>query len=630
MNEAGADSLSSGFMPHGMCYLWQPGVLGLHVTADALISAAYFSIPFTLVYFVRKRTDLRFSWILVCFAVFIVACGASHLMEIWTIWRPDYWLSGAVKAVTALASVPTAILLAKLVPVALRLPSPSALEDANRELAREVAERKAAEATVRAINSSLEARVAERTAELESANARVAGTAEQLRLTIEAAPTSMIMADGAGTMVLVNAAVERLFGYRREQLLGRPLAMLLPERLRPWRGEIAADLLGLRHDGSEVPIEIAQNTLKTPDGEFVLSTIVDLSYRKRAEQLQQQMTALVESADDAILTLSLEGRVESWNPAAERLLCYPAADIIGRPVSLLLPDDRKNEEDMFLERIREGSHVAHYETVRRRSDGSLVDVSLTISPIHTPTGAVVGASKIMRDISERRHFIEQLQDLNLALEQRVDARTAELKEREALLQEIHHRVKNNLQVISSLISMQARSLADAPSRAALRQCQARVATMAQIHEMLYQSKDYTRVPFSKYAQDLAVRVVSASGLSPGAIGLKFALDELWLAVDKAIPCGLILNELVANAVKHGFPDGLNGTIHVALSHHDGQVELSVADDGVGLPAEFDRAKSASLGVQLVSTLAEQLDGRFDIVRGPQAEFRVTFPLEVTA
>jgi PAS domain S-box-containing protein len=315
------------------------------------------------------------------------------------------------------------------VPVALRLPSPSALEDANRELAREVAERKAAEATVRAINSSLEARVAERTAELESANARVAGTAEQLRLTIEAAPTSMIMADGAGTMVLVNAAVERLFGYRREQLLGRPLAMLLPERLRPWRSEIAADLLGLRHDGSEVPIEIAQNTLKTPDGEFVLSTIVDLSYRKRAEQLQQQMTALVESADDAILTLSLEGRVESWNPAAERLLCYPAAEIIGRPVSLLLPDDRKNEEDMFLERIREGSHVAHYETVRRRSDGSLVDVSLTISPIHTPTGAVVGASKIMRDISERRHFIEQLQDLNLALEQRVDARTAELKER---------------------------------------------------------------------------------------------------------------------------------------------------------------------------------------------------------
>src|SRR5215218_266366 len=115
----------AGFMPHGMCYLWQPGLLALHVISDSLIALAYASIPFTLLYFVRKRRDLQFNWMFVCFAVFIIACGATHVMEIVTVWNPLYWLSGTLKAITALASVPTAILLAKLIPDALRLPSPS-------------------------------------------------------------------------------------------------------------------------------------------------------------------------------------------------------------------------------------------------------------------------------------------------------------------------------------------------------------------------------------------------------------------------------------------------------------------------------------------------------------------------
>jgi signal transduction histidine kinase/ActR/RegA family two-component response regulator len=182
-----ADSLQhvlsrDGFMPHGMCYLWQPGVLGLHVVCDSLITIAYFSIPFTLLYFVRKRTDLQFNWMFVCFAVFIVACGTTHLMEIWTIWHPTYWLSGAIKAITALASVPTAILLVKLVPEALRMPSPSALRSLNSQLEREAVDRKRAEEEVRRINEELEARVAERTAKLEAANRRLQTQLERLAL----------------------------------------------------------------------------------------------------------------------------------------------------------------------------------------------------------------------------------------------------------------------------------------------------------------------------------------------------------------------------------------------------------------------------------------------------------------
>jgi signal transduction histidine kinase len=136
------------FMPHGMCYRWRPGVLSLHLVSDALITLSYFSIPFTLVYFVRQRRDLEFQWMFVCFAVFIVACGATHAMEMWVIWHPTYWLSGSIKAITALASVPTAILLIKLVPQALHLPSPSALRIANANLQSEINERRQAEMKV--------------------------------------------------------------------------------------------------------------------------------------------------------------------------------------------------------------------------------------------------------------------------------------------------------------------------------------------------------------------------------------------------------------------------------------------------------------------------------------------------
>jgi len=147
--------LENNFMPHGHCYLWDPGLLWLNLVSDGLITLAYFSIPFTLVYLVRKRKDLEFNWMFLCFAVFIVACGTTHVMEMIVIWHPVYWIAGAIKAVTALASVPTAILLVRLVPAALQLPSPTALRKANEELAREIAERKQAQAEVESVHKQL-------------------------------------------------------------------------------------------------------------------------------------------------------------------------------------------------------------------------------------------------------------------------------------------------------------------------------------------------------------------------------------------------------------------------------------------------------------------------------------------
>jgi PAS domain S-box-containing protein len=653
MFDLGRVFATDGFMPHGMCYLWRPGILALHVASDSLITLAYFSIPFTLIYFVRKRRDLRFGWMFVSFAAFIVACGASHLMEIWTIWHPDYWVSGGVKAVTALASVPTAILLVKLVPTALSMPSPSALTAANADLAHEVAERRAAEAEIRKLNESLEARIAERTAELSTANQILRDEVqvrkqsdELLTLTLASIQDGVIVTDSGGDITFINEAAAHLIGTEPGDAMFAPVSSMLrlihAATREPWSlvggtalgtpapGGTAAhvdDLLLTGGGGREIPVDLRAAPLKTERAGVrgMVYTLRDCTERERAEAAQQQMTALVESADDAIIIRDLDGRICSWNSGAQRLLGYRAPEIMGQPITMLHPEDRQHEEGEILSRIRAGQAVAHFETVRRRKDGSEVDVSLTMSPIRDRLGAIVGVSKIMRDITERKQYVEQLRRLNSELENRILARNAELRERDALLQEIHHRVKNNLQVISSLINMQVRSLRDISTRAALQQCRSRVETMAQIHEMLYQAKDYSSVPFGKYAKELASRVLSASGLSPGEVSILFDVQEIPLPVDRAIPCGLILNELISNALKHAFPEGA-GAIRVELRQltHD-RILLSVSDDGIGIPAGFDPARSGSLGMQLVAALAEQLDGRLEIERQPGAVFRVTFP-----
>lgn len=162
-----------GFMPHGHCYLWTPDLLWTYVLSDAMIGLAYYTIPVAMLYFVRKRGDLQFSWIFVCFSAFIFACGTTHFLAIWTIWHPNYWLDASLKAVTAAVSVVTAILLWPLVPKALQIPSLGQLNQALQDRERELAERKRVETALVALNESLELRVAERTAEVLAAQREV-------------------------------------------------------------------------------------------------------------------------------------------------------------------------------------------------------------------------------------------------------------------------------------------------------------------------------------------------------------------------------------------------------------------------------------------------------------------------
>jgi PAS domain S-box-containing protein len=416
---------TDGFMPHNMCYQWHPDILALNVISDGFISLAYFLISGTILYFVRKRADLGHKWIFLSFATFIVACGFTHAMEIWTIWHPAYWLSGGIKVVTALASASTAILLIMYFPSALRFGSPWAMQIARLDVEREVGDRIRAEEDLRRLNGTLGVGVTDRIVQLEALNralvedsarsaiaadaaglgfwtfdvaanalhwdesmfrlhgitasdgeephvmrasrahledrarfersaddainsgrdydtefrvvhqnglirhlksvGRIARDAEgrairmlgvtfditerkhadeQFRQAIEAAPTGMLLMNLQGSIVLVNAQIEKLFGYPRAELLGRQFEMLVAARFRAnipdfRQGAFNApmawpeDLCGLRKDGSEVPIELGLKPLLTSEGEFVLSSIVDISHRLEIDRIRNEFVSTV-------------------------------------------------------------------------------------------------------------------------------------------------------------------------------------------------------------------------------------------------------------------------------------------------------------------------------------------------
>ncbi|MET9409822.1 PAS domain S-box protein [Streptomyces sp. NPDC002935] len=240
---------------------------------------------------------------------------------------------------------------------------------------------------------------------------------ERFRGLLEAAPDAMVIVDDTGIIRLVNAQTEALFGYKREELLGHPVELLVPGRfrahhhqhrdgyadnrqVRPMGAEL--ELHGLRKDGTEFPVEISLSPLETADGLLVSAAVRDVSDRKRAEARINELAGLVESSQDAILAKTLDGHITYWNAAAQRLYGYSRAEVMGRHVSLLATTERRDEIDLLLDRLRSGEKVEHFETLRLTRSGALLDVDITLWPTRAPDGSVVGACAIVRDISDRK------------------------------------------------------------------------------------------------------------------------------------------------------------------------------------------------------------------------------------
>jgi PAS domain S-box-containing protein len=318
MGEFLSHLFSSDFMPHGHCYLWRPEILWLHVFSDGVITASYYFIPVALVYFVRKRKDLPFNWMFLLFGVFIFACGTTHLMEIWTVWNGAYRLSGVIKAITAVASVGTALALVPLIPQALALPSPAQLRAANAKLEEEVRERLQAEAALEEGRSELETKVRERTTELaESIEALLAEIAERKRAEEESRKLASLVENSTdfigvasleGKATFVNGSGQAMVGLDSDDEAQVDILEYLPPEDRDWFQQHILPALQrdgtwegetrFRHFKTDATIPMLQHIffIKEPvtNRRLALATISrDISQRKRAEEaLQKAQTDL--------------------------------------------------------------------------------------------------------------------------------------------------------------------------------------------------------------------------------------------------------------------------------------------------------------------------------------------------
>jgi len=275
--------------------------------------------------------------------------------------------------------------------------------------------------------------------------------------------------------------------------------------------------------------------------------------------------------------------------------------------------ENMREGDVVREVEKVGIHSS-FEAMVKRKDGTSISVLVAVSPLASPEGLFTGNLCVFIDISER-----------IVAEERI---RSSLREKEVMLKEIHHRVKNNLQVVSSLLYLQSEKLKDVYGRSMLRESQNRVKSMALVHERLYQSDDLARIEFAEYIRNLSAHLFHSFGLDPVRITLSTLVDEVFLSIETAIPCGLIINELVSNSLKHAFPEEMEGVITIMLSKgQEGTLTLIVKDNGVGLPGELDFRDTESMGLHLVMTLIKQLGATIELDRSEGAAYEITFMAE---
>ncbi len=430
--------------------------------------------------------------------------------------------------------------------------------------------------------------------------------------------------NASGFVAQWNNAAQSLFGYEQKEAKGLPLSALYAED-EP--GKSVADLQAaktgfhesgghrVRKDGSLFSVHSTISSFFDANEEltgYVVVTLDTLSTHRFERRFRQ----VVESAPNAMVMINSDGTMEMVNSQAEQLFGYDRTEMLGKPVELLLPDNLKEHHpglrnNFFFSPLSRPMGKGR-DLYAKHKNGKDIPVEIGLNPIETDEGIKVLSAVV--DISDRKQKEDKIQ--------------AALEEKDVLLGEIHHRVKNNLQIVYSLLDLQSFSIEDEKVLSMLRDSQHRIQSMALIHQTLYQSRDFASVDFHQVLHSLIPTLMQTYAIDSCHIDYKIESEDVYIPLNQAIPCGLILNELVTNALKHAYVDRTQGEVIIRLEKQDQQVHLSIEDNGQGIPNGFDADKSESLGIRLVSILTKQIGGELTVQKSDPTKIKLSFTLEV--
>ncbi|MGD2249363.1 MAG: PAS domain S-box protein [Candidatus Methanofastidiosia archaeon] len=437
----------------------------------------------------------------------------------------------------------------------------------------------------------------------------------------------------------MSPSVKQLRGYTAEEVMTQSLDEVLTpssvklatevfveELAKISQGFIDANTtktLELEHkckDGSTVWAEVKMTGLFDVHGNLtgILGVSRDISERKKAEELlhesEEKFRKIFEQANDAIVLMDRYGTIRDLNKKCEEIFGYNRDEVIGK--------NFKDTGALNSENIRKAVDVTNHiskdktsmpltlmELELKHKNGTKIFTEVSVGFIKKK-GRIEGILAILRDVTERKKAEEKI--------------STSLKEKEVLLREIHHRVKNNIQIISSLLNLQSRYIEDKKYAEMLKESQDRIRSMALIHEKLYQSKNLGDIDFGGYIDTLVKALFRSYGVNQEQVVPTVSVEGVSLEIDYAIPCGLIINELVSNVLRHAFPDG-RGEIMITLRSIGDSIELKISDNGVGIPEDIDFRNTKSLGLHLVTILVEdQLGGEIHLDRRCGTTFTITF------
>ena len=413
----------------------------------------------------------------------------------------------------------------------------------------------------------------------EEAKASLVDAAERIEVALAAGSRRNL----AIAVAALGAAI--LLGLLIARSISTPLAELRDAALRVGKGDL------------DTPVEVDTGNEIGVLAEAFQQMVRDL---KESTVSRAYLNKILQSMKELLVVTDGEDRIRTVNSALLDELGYVEEELSGRPFAEIVGGD---------EEVAAGAVGGIEETVLLAADGSRVPVILSSAVLEDESGRLEGVVRVAQNVSDRHRAEAELR--------------RSLAEKEALLKEVHHRVKNNLQIISSLLNLQEGELGDTLTKRRFRESQNRIRSMALIHELLYRSEDLTRIDFAEYLDQLVHHVVRSYGPAGQAVRAELSVEPENMSLDCAIPCGLIVTELVANAVEHAFPDQI-GSVAVSFRTENGRHRLTVADSGVGLPEEVDPERSESLGLKLVAALARQLGGELEVAVEGGTEFSIVY------